>query len=82
MLLGNCLTEVPRGSYVLVQVAEMLELVFKFLCNQKHPVQGSYRTNTLSNRKDYILKKVLAVHCGACLSSEDLRGARPVWATE
>lgn len=77
----TALETVPRGNYALVKVAGMLELVFKFLCNQKHPVYGSHKPIMLSIRKDYILKKVLAVHCCAYLSSEHLRKPRPVRAT-
>lgn len=80
-LLGEASETVPRGNYALVKVAGMLELVFKFLCNQKHPVYGSHKPIMLSIRKDYILKKVPAVRCCAYLSSEHLRKPRPAKAT-
>lgn len=78
---GTASDTVPRGNYALVKVAGMLELVFKFLCNQKHPVYGSHKPIMLSIRKDYILKKVPAVRCCAYLSSEHLRKPRPAKAT-
>lgn len=77
----TALETVPRGNYALVKVVGMLELVFNFLCNQKHPVYGSHKAVTLSIRKNYVLKKVLAVHCCVYLSSEHLRRLRPVRAT-
>lgn len=72
---------VPRGNYALVKVAAMLELVFNFLCNRKHTVYGSHKAIMMSIRKDYTLKKVLAVHCCVCLSSEHFRRPRTARAT-